>query len=315
MDQHPVPQNISSYEFRLVGDMTLKQFLQLAGGAGVGVIIYRLPLPGFLKWPLVIVAAGTGALMAFVPIQGRPFTQWLLAFIKAVYAPTEFFWNPMTTSPLPPIPTPQPSFISPPVSPKPTETPVLAQPLSPAEVAAFSTSTLPLSSSSTLNTTQYAKASALPLPSAALAKEGPPQPAPTPPPISSPKPTTYNPPPPTNLGPSPLTPSIHITHTPSSTGPTTTSHLPPPSLPNILTGLVVSSQNQPQEGAILEIVADATGLPVRALRTNTAGTFQIATPLPDGTYSLYTDKDGLSFDPISLTATGQVIQPIIIKAK
>ena len=36
METHPVPQNISSYEFRLVGDMTLKQFLYLAGGILLG---------------------------------------------------------------------------------------------------------------------------------------------------------------------------------------------------------------------------------------------------------------------------------------
>ncbi|KKR52786.1 MAG: hypothetical protein UT88_C0021G0001, partial [Candidatus Woesebacteria bacterium GW2011_GWD2_40_19] len=38
MEQHPIPQNISSYQFRLVGDMTLKQFFQLAGGFLVGLI-------------------------------------------------------------------------------------------------------------------------------------------------------------------------------------------------------------------------------------------------------------------------------------
>jgi len=65
----------------------------------------------------------------------------------------------------------------------------------------------------------------------------------------------------------------------------------------------------------VEIVANATGLPVRALRTSKTGTFQIATPLPNGLYSLYIDKDGLTFDPVSVTAESKIIQPIIIKAK
>jgi len=34
MEQHPIPQQISSYEFKLVGEMTLKQFLKAAGFAG-----------------------------------------------------------------------------------------------------------------------------------------------------------------------------------------------------------------------------------------------------------------------------------------
>ncbi|MDP1743848.1 MAG: PrgI family protein [Candidatus Amesbacteria bacterium] len=93
MDQHPVPQNISSYEFRLVGDMTLKQFLQLAGGGFVGLIFYRLPLPLLLKWPLIAISIFIGIMLAFIPVQGRPFSAWLLAFIRAVYSPTEFFWE------------------------------------------------------------------------------------------------------------------------------------------------------------------------------------------------------------------------------
>jgi len=333
MDQHPVPQNISSYEFRLVGDMTLKQFLQLAGGAGVGLIIFRLPLPDFIKWPLVIIAAGTGALMAFVPIQGRPFTQWLLAFIKAIYAPTEFYWNPnISTVQSPPKlggETPlqrggvvQPAVTVAPPSPAPlipvpqsVPKPVEATPLSPAEVASFEVLAPNVAPQGVVGQTQYAKAEALP--AEALAKAGPP-PIPQPTTVNqtlTPKPTTYNPPPTTNLGPSPLTPSIHIAHPPSTTSSTTAPDIPPPSLPNILTGLVVTTQNQPQEGAIVEIVANATGLPVRALRTSKTGTFQIATPLPNGLYSLYIDKDGLTFDPVSVTAESKIIQPIIIKAK
>lgn len=101
MDQHPVPQNISSYEFHLVGDMTLKQFFQLAGGVLAGIVLYRLPLPFILKWPLIIVAVLVGILLAFVPISGRPFSQWLTAFIKAIYTPTQYIWNPNSTSPQP----------------------------------------------------------------------------------------------------------------------------------------------------------------------------------------------------------------------
>ena len=71
MDQHPVPQNISSYEFRLVGDMTLKQFMQLAGGGFGGLLFYKMPLPLIIKWPLIFVSVGIGVMLAFVPVQGR----------------------------------------------------------------------------------------------------------------------------------------------------------------------------------------------------------------------------------------------------
>lgn len=107
MDQHPVPQNISSYEFRLVGDMTLKQFFQLAGGVIGGVIIYRLPLPFFLKYPLAGLSILLGVMLAFVPVSGRPFSQWIVAFIRAVYSPTEYQW---AESLQPATPSPQPSM-------------------------------------------------------------------------------------------------------------------------------------------------------------------------------------------------------------
>src|SRR3972149_5475724 len=123
MEQHPVPQNISSYEFRLVGDMTLKQFLQLAGGIVLAFIFFRLPIPVILKYPLVFVSAVTGAAMAFLPISGRPFTAWLTAFIRAVYSPTQYLWvlTPIEVA-SPPIftpPPPTPCSNSPPPNPSP----------------------------------------------------------------------------------------------------------------------------------------------------------------------------------------------------
>ena len=73
--------------------MTLKQFFQLGIGVGIAVVIYRLPLPGIITVPLAIIAILVGVALAFVPINGRPFSQWIVAFIKAVYSPTEFYWN------------------------------------------------------------------------------------------------------------------------------------------------------------------------------------------------------------------------------
>jgi len=51
MEQHPIPQNITGYQFRLVGDMTLKQFAMLAGGIIVALLFYYSPFPAFFKFP------------------------------------------------------------------------------------------------------------------------------------------------------------------------------------------------------------------------------------------------------------------------
>lgn len=92
-EQHPVPQQISSYQFRLVGDMTLKQFFQVAGGAVIGLLLYASPLPGIFKWPLIAIAVIFGAAFAFLPLQERPLEQWMAAFVRAIYGPTIFVWQ------------------------------------------------------------------------------------------------------------------------------------------------------------------------------------------------------------------------------
>jgi hypothetical protein len=93
MEQHPVPQQISAYHFRLVGDMTIKQFVELAGGIVIGWLIYSLPLPSILRWPLVIFSVFTGVALAFLPLEERPLDRWLISFIKAVYSPTQYLWR------------------------------------------------------------------------------------------------------------------------------------------------------------------------------------------------------------------------------
>src|SRR3989344_1548324 len=93
LEQHAVPTQVTSYEFRLVGDMTLKQFGWLASGIVLAIIIYSLPLPGYIRWPLVLLTFPSGALIAFVPLEGRGIDRWIIAFIKAIYSPTEYLWR------------------------------------------------------------------------------------------------------------------------------------------------------------------------------------------------------------------------------
>lgn len=93
MEQHPVPQNVTTFQFRLVGDMTIKQFGYLAGGIILGYIGYKLPLPFFFTWPLAIASGLLGFGLAFVPIEERPMDVWIASFIKNVYNPTQWVWS------------------------------------------------------------------------------------------------------------------------------------------------------------------------------------------------------------------------------
>jgi hypothetical protein len=93
MEQHPVPQQISAYHFRLVGDMTIKQFIELAGGILIAWIIYSLPVEGIIRWPFVILSVFLGIALAFLPLEERPLDRWFLAFLKALYSPTKYIWK------------------------------------------------------------------------------------------------------------------------------------------------------------------------------------------------------------------------------
>lgn len=91
LEQHPVPRNITGFQFKLIGDMTLKQFGYLAGGAIIGYSLFKLlPLGQYINIALGLGVFGTGIIFAFVPYQDRPFDQWITAFIKSVFSPTQF---------------------------------------------------------------------------------------------------------------------------------------------------------------------------------------------------------------------------------
>lgn len=94
MEQHAVPRNISGFQFHLIGDMTLRQFIYLIGGVLSAFIIYKLaPFPTFVKFAFAAALAFAGFAFAFLPIAERPLDRWLLAFIKSVFAPTQYLWQ------------------------------------------------------------------------------------------------------------------------------------------------------------------------------------------------------------------------------
>lgn len=94
MDNHPIPQDITGFQFRLIGNMTVKQFIYLAAGTIVAwLFFFVLPLPVFIKWPVAIISIGLGGGIAFIPIDGRPMDQMFINLIKAILAPTQYVYD------------------------------------------------------------------------------------------------------------------------------------------------------------------------------------------------------------------------------
>lgn len=325
VQQHPIPQNVTSYQFRLVGDMTLKQFLQLSAGVVIGLIIYATPLPSFFKWPLVSIVVGLGAAIAFVPIQGRPLDQWIVAFIRSIYAPTIYVWQ-------------KPNHQQPSLNQTPATTVSQALQSSP-----------PTSTASTVNTSPQTSKIERPdlVPQIhTLTRAVPPTPIFTPPPqpepllatsqnikksaknvfASPPKPIAITPQSHQNTGPqSPqsapqttqTTPTATVPNTPAQPGTSASfsTDLPipnTPQTPNTIVGMTLSPQGKILESVIVEILKN--GQTIRATKSNKLGQFLFAKPLDDGIFQITADKDDFTFPRFDLKLDGQIIPPIKLQA-
>lgn len=93
MEQHPVPQDITGFQFKLIGDMTVKQFVYLAGGIVIAFVISRLDIHVFVKYPLLAFFAIGGAALAFLDVGRRPLDRIIASFFRSVYRDTRYVWK------------------------------------------------------------------------------------------------------------------------------------------------------------------------------------------------------------------------------
>lgn len=97
MDQHPIPQNVTGFQFKLIGTMTVKQFGYVGAGVIAAVITYYLPIKGvvgiLLKILLIPFFGASGAIVAFIPIDGRPVDVMAGNFLKALFSPNQYIYR------------------------------------------------------------------------------------------------------------------------------------------------------------------------------------------------------------------------------
>ncbi|MDZ7586938.1 MAG: hypothetical protein U0946_04230 [Patescibacteria group bacterium] len=349
MQQHPVPQAITTYKFRLVGDMTLKQFLELAFGVVSAWLIFSSNLNFVVKWTLGPFFGLLGFALAFVPIEDRPLDQWIINFFKAVYLPTQFIFKSQVKtidifSPSPPIP---------PESNKASANPAQLQeylntlPATPA--TAFDQAehqylehirhlfgalgiNQPASTMSTehpqptnpyksnlkgVRVRKLFSPQVCLLPHAAIF-QAPAEPKQAVMPLANSKSQILNPkqvPIPKIQVPKktltlPAKPKTQ-TVTPSFASDVILPHSP--DKPNLITGITLDITGKILPGVIIEI-RDKQDLPVRALKSNKLGQFFIATPLSDGVYQIQAEHPGQKFAIIKLEAKNEIIPPLKIQA-
>lgn len=290
MEQHPIPQQISSYEFQLVGSMTLRQFFKLAGGLIIAFLFYSTGLPFIFKWPLVLSFAGLGIALAFLPVNNQPLEKWILAFFKSIYSPTVYLWQKRSITidvlsndikqPIEPIQT-QPE--------KPIDEDKEPQ------LKEFLKSLPDEDKGKKEEKEEQRKAksekSKVKKEETKTAEEKKKKPK--------------------------IDINLPERESPEATAKAEFGDIPMPSKPkrsNIVVGMVTDSEGKILENVIIEI-QDKDGNPVRALRTNQLGQFKTATPLSNGEYIIMVEKEGYDFDILEIETKGEILLPLKIKAK
>ena len=92
MENHPLPQDVTGFQFKLIGNMTVKQFAYVAVGVVLSVIVYYLPFLFILKLPFIILFSSVGLGLAFLPIDGRPLDVMLTQFLHALIFPNQYIY-------------------------------------------------------------------------------------------------------------------------------------------------------------------------------------------------------------------------------
>lgn len=334
MEPHPIPQNVTYFQFKLVGDMTLKQFLYLAVGCGIAYVLFVFfthDYP-FLTWPLIVISAGLGTGFAFLPIASRPLDYWLAAFLKAVYSPTKRVWkkqgktykeNPLFQSRLVMYLSGLQPTISEPVE---TTIPKISQLLPTKEELGKTVDLARQAQQLQIRIVQTERA-------LNQIKENASKPSPIPVDygqevnkimtdlqqmvnetsqikqqlrsVTEPQAQT-----PTEVVQSIPRAKIQVV-TPQKPVKTTVALT---SFPNVVNGIIKDRVNNYLEG-VVAVIYDKEGLPVRALKTNKLGQFTGSTPLPNGTYTLELEKDNLAFDVLQIELSGSVLPPLQITSK
>ena len=302
MEQHAIPQQISSYEFKLVGDMTLKQFLKAAGGIILAIIINSTKMVVLVKWPLMFLFGAGGLALAFIPFEDRPLESWIISFIKVIYSPTVYIYKRKANK----------NWLDLDLSKNTNENEEDLVVQNIREKRKMSVFGEKIKDSISVMGAKTAKKEEV-------------------------KPISQNP----SKSPFDLKGDLKTieikteektiltndwrdqktdlnlkTERLEATGSVVFGAIPMPDIPdvaNVVVGMATNNEGKIIDGVIIEI-QDENGNPSRVLKTNSLGQFKTTTPLASGRYLIIAEKDGYNFDRVNIDLNGQIVQPVKIIA-
>lgn len=342
MENHPIPQDVTGFKFKLIGSVTVKQFLYiLAGGILAGVCLI-LPTSMLIRVPLAIFFGGIGTAMAFIPIEGRPMDVMIKNFLKALPSENQYIFKKTGAQAL------IAEFFSPP--------PVVKTNIVVPETKneekdskrALLYSTLKLSSSYRPDEKEQAVLSNInsyfnetlhpATPPIQQNVDILPQEIVKPPLIPQPKETLIARPSPApqavEAAPAPLPKAVEpvkipVVETKPSVLPNVSQNVTAvapqnqlkagfpqlPDIPNIVLGIIKDPRGKVLPNVLVEIMS-AQGVPVRAFKTNALGQFTAATPLVNGDYEVILEdpRKANEFEKIHITLDGSIFEPLEINS-
>jgi len=339
MENHPIPQDVTGFQFKLIGNMTIKQFAYLASGAVLAWLFFASPITVIIKLPLAFLFGFSGFCLAFLPVDGRPMDSMLLYFFKALFSPNQYIFQraqthnvilasdkgarpgseptdsgvaqlPRMTEEVTPVlqPTPQPE-----PQPKPEPEPV-PEPIK--EIVAlppvarndkeedkanaeYQTVLSQLAQTQQENLRLAQELEALKQ-TLAQTQQQTQAPSPQPSPLEG-------------EGTASVVGEVGDAMV-KKVAPSAAQQpgVPMPTDPNVLVGIVKDPRGNVLPNILVE-VKDKDGNPVRAFKTNALGQFASATSLVSGVYTLeFDDPEGKQkFDALELTLQGEIIGPIV----
>lgn len=99
MEQHAVPRQITTFEFKLIGFLTLKQFAYMVAAAGVAVLVYFLiPIP-ILNVISATLTFGIGAFFAYFKYNERSLDIWAKNLITRLISPSQYLYRKRNSPP------------------------------------------------------------------------------------------------------------------------------------------------------------------------------------------------------------------------
>lgn len=89
MEQHPIPKNVLTVEFKLFGSLSVRQFLRVLFGSLIALALFFLPLHPILKYPLMLASVLIGVGSALLPGFDSKFT----AISKSLFVSPRYVWR------------------------------------------------------------------------------------------------------------------------------------------------------------------------------------------------------------------------------